>query len=197
MEARFLQTICARRLAACGSRDRPADRGAPRPGSPRDADAASAVDAIGESDGPIGRWSPAWQVLGQPATEIVQRLHAGLITEFAAARQGETGDPQVVDAAQLEPAADAALRDPAAAVARLAPFPRELSVLEQARAGLPSDWEQVIAQERTELLATVRYIARALGSDGPEVVRRAAEFGRQANAVQGFPSPRRLHAVPV
>jgi hypothetical protein len=188
VEARYLETIC---------------RGGSRPaeavtvlrtaalrilGRLKHVDGPSAVNAIVTTEGRAESWSPEWQVLAQPATEIIQSLDPGLVTEFAAARQGETGEPQVVDAAQLEPAANAAVRDPAAAVAQLRPFPRELSVIERARAGLPTDWQQSIAQERTELLATVRYIAHALGSDSTDVVRHAADFGRQANAVGAFRS---------
>jgi hypothetical protein len=149
-------------------------------------DPASAVDATGMSEKSAGPWSPAWQVLAQPAAEVIESLYPRLITEFAAARQGETGDPQVVDAAQLESAVGAAVRDPATAVARLGRFPQQLSIIEQARTRLMTDWEQAIAQERAELLEAVRYLARVLGSDGAEIVRRVAIFGRQANAVGAF-----------
>ena len=48
------------------------------------------------------------------------------IADFAAARQGDTGDPIVIDAAALEPAGQEAIDDPAAAVAELGEFPRYL-----------------------------------------------------------------------
>ena len=187
VEARFLQTICRR--AASGQR-KPWPSCAPphcvswatlSRSTPPDA-----VNAIGKAETRAGAWSVSWQGLAQPAAQIIQSLPPGLITEFAATRQGERGEAQVVDAAQLEPAAADTLRDPARAVTRLLPFPHELSVIEQARMGLPGDWEQIIAQERTELLATVRQIADALGSTDTDVAGSAAEFGRQANAFGAF-----------
>ena len=126
-------------------------------------------------------WSPSWQELAQPAREIIRALETGLIADFAAARQGGSPDPIVIDAAALEPTGREAIGDPAAAVARLGEFPELFSEIEQARAGLTANWDGAVASERQELLAGLQFLGAAMGSAERDIATWADELGTRAN----------------
>ena len=122
-------------------------------------DMARVIAALAQTQDDIAASvSPSWQELARPAREIIRSLEVGLIADFAAARQGETGDPIVIDAAALEPAGREAIDDPAAAVARLGEFTEYFSELEQARASLTANWAGAVASERQELLACLQFL---------------------------------------
>jgi hypothetical protein len=148
---------------------------------------ARTVDAAAADPGQIaGSWSSAWQELAKAATDVISSLSPGLIAEFAAARQGDTGEPIVIDAAALEPAGLAAISDPAAAVIRLGEFSDRLGAINQARARLTIDWAGIITSERHELLAELHYLEAAASPTEPDIASRADELGTRANADRVF-----------
>jgi hypothetical protein len=126
-------------------------------------------------------WSSAWAELARRAGEVVRSLDAGLIADFAAARQGDTGEPIVVDAAALESAGQAAISDPAAVAAGLGEFPDTFSEIERARAALTIDWDGAVASERQELLTGLQFLQAEVGSAEGDIVTWAEELGTRAN----------------
>jgi hypothetical protein len=126
-------------------------------------------------------WSPTWAALARPSREIIRSLDAGLIADFAAARQGDTGEPIVVDAAALEPAGHEAIDDPAAVAAKLGEFSDMFSEIERARVYLTVDWAGAVASERQELLVGLQFLQAAVGSTDRDIVTWAEELGTRAN----------------
>ena len=132
-------------------------------------------------------WPPSWQELARPAIQVISQLDATFIADFAAARQGDTGDPIVLDAAALEPAGRLAIDDPAAAVAQLGEFPKEyLSQIELARVSLPADWTKAVATARQELLDDLQILRAAVGSTDQDIATWAGDLGMRANADHVF-----------
>jgi hypothetical protein len=145
-------------------------------------DMTQVVAAVGQHRNDItDSWSSVWAELARPAREIVQSLDAGFIRDFAAARQGDTGDPIVVDAAALEPAGREALNDPAAVAAGVGRFSDLFSEIEKARAGLTVNWAEAVASERQELLVGLQFLRTAHGSADRDIVTWAEELGTRAN----------------
>ena len=146
------------------------------------ADTAQVVAAVAQDrDDVTDSWSSAWAELARPAREIVYSLDAGLIADFGAARQGDTGEPIVVDAAALESAGYEAIDDPAAVAAGLGEFSDMFSEIERARAGLTVNWAQTVASERQELLAGLQFLRTGVGSTDRDIVTWAEELGTRAN----------------
>jgi hypothetical protein len=127
------------------------------------------------------------------AQEIVRTLEASLIGEFAAAHQGSSATPIVIDAAELEPAGKRAFEDPAGAVDRLGQFSDRLSEIALAKAKLTVDWTQVMAAERQELLDELRLLWESKVTSDRDLASWADELGTRANAdhvfrsAEGFP----------
>jgi hypothetical protein len=143
---------------------------------------ADAVDAIGRPRSrPTGSWSPAWQSLATQAAAVIDELQADLIAAFASARQGESREPIVIDAAALEPAVLAATRDPVTAVTQLGTFPVELSEIERSRVNLSVNWSATIAAERGDLLACLRTIRDSFNGCGARLIERAEDLGTRAH----------------
>lgn len=126
-------------------------------------------------------WSRSWDELARPAEKIVRSLDKGLIAEFAAAHQGESRDPIVIDAAALEPAGREAIDDPATAVARLGEFPEFFDEIERARASLTVDWTGTVTAERQDLLTDLQSLRAAIGSTHRDIAIWADELGIRAN----------------
>jgi len=132
-------------------------------------------------------WPPSWQELARPAIKVISQLDATFIPDFAAARQGDTGDPIVIDAAELEPIGRLAIDDPAAAVAQLGEFPKEyFSQIELARVSLPADWTRAVATARQELLDGLQVLRAAVGSAEQDIAAWASDLGMRANADRVF-----------
>ena len=132
-------------------------------------------------------WPPSWQELARPAMQVISQLDATFIPDFAAARQGDTGDPIVIDAAELEPAGHLAINDPAVAVAQLGEFPNEyFSQIELARVSLPADWTRAVATAREELLDGLQILRAAIGSAEQDIATWASDLGMRANADRIF-----------
>lgn len=76
--------------------------------------------ASGDAGGPVGRDGRGgpWGQVVELARRVLAELPSDWITDFAAARQGDTGAPQVVDAVRLVPVVDAILADPLAVLSR-------------------------------------------------------------------------------
>ena len=126
-----------------------------------------------------------------------QPLDATFIADFAAARQGDTGDPIVIDAAALEPAGHLAIDDPAAAVAQLGEFPNEyFSEIELARVSLTADWTRAVASARQELLDGLQFLRAAVGSAEQDIATWAEDLGTRANADRVFRPAGSLPAFP-
>jgi hypothetical protein len=145
-------------------------------------DVAQVIAAVAQDrDDITDSWSPAWAELARPAMEITRSLDAGLIADFAAARQGDTGEPIVVDAAALEPAGHEAIDDPAAVAPGLGEFSDMFSEIERARAGLTVNWAEALASERQELLVGLQFLRGAVESTDRDIVGWAEELGTRAN----------------
>ena len=145
-------------------------------------DMARVVAAVTQDwDDITDSWSSAWAELARPAREIIRSLDAGFIADFATARQGDTGEPIVVDAAALEPAGHEAIDDPSAVAAELGEFSDMFSEIERARAGLTVDWAGARASERQELLVGLQFLQAAVGSTDRDIVTWAEELGTRAN----------------
>jgi hypothetical protein len=145
-------------------------------------DKAQIVSAIAKSTPSLpDSWLPSWAEIARPATKVVNTLDEALIADFAAAHQGESRDPIVIDAAALEQAGRDAIDDPAAVVARLGEFPEFFSELELARASLTVDWATTVATERQELLARLQFLQAVTGSTARDIATWADELGTRAN----------------
>ena len=117
----------------------------------------------------------------ESAREIVRSLDAEAHRDFAAARQGDSPDPIVVDAAALESAGREAIDDPATVAVGLGEFSEFFSEIEQARVGLSVDWDEAVASERQELLVGLQFLRAAVGSTDRDIVTWAEELGTRAN----------------
>jgi hypothetical protein len=145
-------------------------------------DMAQVVAAVAQDrDDITNSWSPTWAELARPAREIIRSLDEGLIADFAAARQGDTGEPIVVDAAALEPAGHEAIDDPAAVAAGLGQFSDVFSEIERARTGLAVNWAGAVASERQELLVGLQFLRASVRSSDRDIVTWAEELGTRAN----------------
>lgn len=125
-------------------------------------------------------WSPPWKELARPALQTIRSIEAGLIAEFAAARQ-DTGSPIVIDAADLEPVGWAAIDDPATALARLGSFHDLFSEFEQARGALTANWAAAVAGERKGLVACLQFLRATADSAERDIGTWAEELGTRAN----------------
>jgi hypothetical protein len=183
VEERFLQAI----TSAGGMRPAPAvvalRAAALRVlGQLRRDDPSQVITAVAQDRDEITHsWSPAWTELARSAREVVRALDAGLIADFAAARQGDTGEPIVVDAAALEPAGHEAIDDPATVAARLGEFSDIFSEIERSRVGLTVNWAEAVTSERQELLVCLQFLRAAVGSTDRDIVAWAEELGTRAN----------------
>lgn len=132
-------------------------------------------------------WLTSWEPLAKSAQGVLESLDAVLIGEFAAAHQGNSTDPIVVDAATLESAAKAAFEDPAGAVECLGQFSEiRFSELVQAQAKLTVDWPQVMADERDELLDALQFLRESTVTGGRTLANWAEELGKRANGDRIF-----------
>lgn len=145
-------------------------------------DMGRVVAAVAEDRDDIAdSWSPAWAELARPAREIIRSLDAGLIGDFAAARQGETGEPIVVDAAALEPSGQEAIDDPASVAVELGEFPEMFSEVERARVSLTANWAGAVVSERQDLLVGLEFLRATVGSTDRDIATLAEELGTRAN----------------
>jgi len=133
-------------------------------------------------------WSSTWTAPAKSAREIVLTLDASLIGEFAAAHQGTSDIPIVVDAAALESAGRTAFEDPAGAVDQLGQFSDRLSEITLAKAKLTVDWTLVMATERQGLVSELQFLRESAVTGGRDLAGWADELGTRANAAHVFRS---------
>ncbi|MFI6064650.1 AAA family ATPase [Micromonospora sp. NPDC051227] len=147
---------------------------------------------LNETAEAVMRSTPGWANADSTAREVLRRIPAtDLVGQLAAVRQGHTGKPQLIDAAELEAGLQQVLCSPAAhlktVVARYADA--EPVVAKAARDLLPAI-EAAAENFLAEVAAAVEVLATGLEGQTPASVARAAEeVGRRALA-SGLFSPR-------
>jgi hypothetical protein len=150
-------------------------------------DTAQVVAAVAQRrDAITGPWSSAWTELAQSAREIIRSLDAEVISDFAAAHQGDSPDAVVVDAAALESAGREAIDDPTAVATGLGEFPEFLSEIEQARVCLSANWVETVASERQELMTNLEFLRTTIESSDRDIATWAEEMGGRANDERVF-----------
>jgi hypothetical protein len=104
------------------------------------------------------------------------------VAEFAAVRQGSTGDAQLVNILDLDSALSAFFADPAASLARVAGFDADPTLAVAAR-NLLAAMTAAADAERGELTAAAARLGELLEGFPPEVVgKRALTIGTTANS---------------
>ncbi|MCQ3813594.1 MAG: ATP-binding protein [Acidimicrobiia bacterium] len=151
--------------------------------SPPSDDAGAVLDyALCESTRSNTQVSSAWLPAANVAKRILSTLDQSWVVAFATARQGDTGDPQVVDASRLIPWLEHIKSVPVAFLDQDPLFDdNSFQILNEhwveLRASVNSCWEQ----ERDNLLGQLNEISSVLGdTDVQEVVATVASTGNVA-----------------
>ncbi|WP_210651542.1 hypothetical protein [Nocardioides sp. SYSU D00065] len=136
------------------------------------ATSSSVVNAVGEQR---PRPSEAWLSADQAAAEILSTLRvAEYVGEFAAVRQGESGQPQLVDPRELDAAIASFLAVPEAALSEVVSAKAD-PVLAQGAQKLLSAMSAVSADTAASARAAKAFVESLLEGHTPAEVARAAE----------------------
>lgn len=133
-----------------------------------------------------GQPGSAWQVVHVSATKVLALPVEEYLGEFAAVRQGQTGEPQLIDALEFDGALAEFLSDPTTALSKLATSSADPALTSAAR-----EFENALGAsagpERAELeAASARLTALLEGCLPQEVGATAYQVGSAANAAGLF-----------
>ncbi|TMQ95289.1 ATP-binding protein [Actinomadura soli] len=163
--------------------------------------------------------TPAWDAADRQARRI---LHSGrtaeLVGSFAAARQGDTGAPELVDIAALQQGLHQALRAPGAFLRQVSDTFSEVEpTLATSAKDLLETVETAAAEQLREAAAALDVLRTGLEGQEPRTVARAAReagtralnsgrlfrpadgwhiFDQALNILEGLPSHVPLHSAP-
>jgi hypothetical protein len=158
--------------------------------------APSSVSQVGAvlsmAGGPAGRSTPAWVSVDRVAAGVLSRqLARERVGQFAAVRQGDTGAPQLIDAADLQVGLQEFLRAPVLNLRRVvADFQDVDSDLAAAAKDLLSAIEQATPAYLGEVASAVEELVTGLeGQDPGSVARAAHEVGQRARDSDLFRPP--------
>ena len=118
--------------------------------------------------------SPAWQAVDLAASKIVRNLNASdYVGQFAAVRQGDTGDAQLVDPRELEQAIRQFLAEPEISLQELANSTSDPSLAQHAQQ-LLNALSAAAVQEASSAAETSTELSRLLEGQTPAAVAEAA-----------------------
>jgi hypothetical protein len=133
--------------------------------------------------------SPAWQVVDSVASQIVRNLNATeYVGQFAAVRQGDTGEAQLVDPRQLGDAIKQFLAQPESSLREMASLKSDPSLAQHAKQLLDA-LSVSAAQESASASETCAELASLLEGQTPAVVSEAAFNVADAAKDAGFFRP--------
>jgi hypothetical protein len=130
------------------------------------------LEAVLSGEGLPGSASPsaAWQDVADAATGVLRDVDSSWIAAFATARQGDTGEPQAVDASRLLPIAQRAYLDPMGVLRPEAQFDDSFASLGQAWRHLANALATCADSEASALATTLLGIKERIGEESIEAV---------------------------
>ena len=164
--------------------------------SPPPDEAGTVLDyALSESTRSNTPVSSEWLQAAGAAERILRTLSQSWVVAFATTRQGDTGDPQVVDASRLVPWLERAKTVPVALLDQDPSFDdTSFGTLNEHWADLRDSIDSCWAQERDSLLVQLKEISLVLGSsDVQEAVAAAASAGMVAAGDNIFRPQHKYH----
>lgn len=150
---------------------------------------ASTGAVLDAPNAPVARPSAVWNTVEGEALKALQLPIQEYIGEFAAVRQGDRGDAQLVDTLDLDAALATCLADPADALARAAASDADAALTMAARNLLQAVTEAAKSEKEVLRSTSARLVERLEGSSPALVGEQALEIGRTANGHGLFRPP--------